>query len=74
MSDPFEWQDCGETAHAIPISATYPPLPGDKVHTLCGQSPTLTREDFSRANRWWIKNCTDCMAAWRGHQVGLPAR
>jgi hypothetical protein len=73
MPAPFEWQDCGPTAHAIPKSATKPPLPGDDVRTLCGLTATLTREDFSRENRWWIPCCKPCTAAWSAYLERQPA-
>jgi hypothetical protein len=73
MGDPFEWQDCGQTSHAIPKSETRPPLPGD-VRTLCGHSLTLSRDDFSRENRFWIRNCSTCLRAWSRYQEDQAKR
>lgn len=74
MGDPFEWQDCGQQAHAILRSETRPPLPDDEIHTLCGRSLTLTRDDFSRENRYWIRGCRECMTAWSGYQESRLVR
>src|SRR2546425_1299364 len=71
---PFEWQDCGDLTHAITRSAVRPPLPGDQVRALCGSTLTLTREDFSRENRFWISTCKGCMDAWVGYQAARAAR
>ena len=67
MIDPFEWQECGLSSHAIPLSPTHRLLPGDEVRALCGQSFTLVRDDFRRdhPNR---TTCSDCIIARRSYQ------
>lgn len=72
MNDPFEWQECGLSSHAMPRSTTHRPLPGDDVRALCGQSFTLVRDDFRRdhPNR---TTCSQCIAAWRNYQESACA-
>ncbi|MGQ0841745.1 zinc finger protein [Actinokineospora sp.] len=61
---PFEWQRGGERLHGIGYSI-YRPCLGDELATLCGETITLTREDFRRHRR--VPTCVACGDQWRAH-------
>lgn len=51
-----------------------PPRPGEEVHTLCGQTATLSEEDFPALTQYQRlkKTCFDCDAEWRARENLRP--